>query len=160
MNIRLVVALVGVASCFVLPAFAQEKETVDSQTKAQLDLLTEKFVTALDSNDSAQMAGVFSKEAVYVTNKGPLHGQQEIENYFADLFKNAHITEHWAQVDTNSLRFVGPDRVWRNGEWCTTVELPNGTRAAQEGFWSAVEVREGDAWKHLLLTVNLTPKPQ
>jgi len=160
MNIRLVVTLVGVASYFLLPAFAQEKETVDSQTKAQLDLLTEKFVTALDSNDSAQMAGVFSKEAVYVTNKGPLHGQQEIENYFADLFKNAHITEHWAQVDTNSLRFVGPDRVWRNGEWCTTVELPNGTRAAQEGFWSAVEVREGDAWKHLLLTVNVTPKPQ
>jgi len=157
MKIRLVVVLAGLAISFAVPAFAQERETVDPQTKAQLDGLTQKFITAIDSNDAAQMASVFAKDAVYVTNKGPLHGQEEIQNYFADLFKQVHISDHWSQVDSSSLQVIGPDKVWRNGEWCTTVQLPNGNRATQEGFWSAVEVREGDAWKHLLLTVNLIP---
>jgi ketosteroid isomerase-like protein len=34
------------------------------------------------------MSTVFAKDAVFVTSKGPLHGQEEIQNYFADLFKN------------------------------------------------------------------------
>jgi uncharacterized protein (TIGR02246 family) len=156
---RLLITLVGLAIGFVMSAFAQTKETVDPQTKAQLDGLTEKFATALDSNDASQMANVFAKDAVYVTNKGPLHGQEEIQNYFADLFKQVHVSDHWASVDPNSLQVLGPDKVWRNGEWCTTIQLPNGKSAAQEGFWSAVEVRDGDTWKHLLLTVNLTPHP-
>ena len=156
---RLLITLVGLAIGFVMPAFAQTKETVDPQTKVQLDGLTQKFATALDSNDPAQMATVFAKDAVYVTNKGPLHGQEEIPNYFADLFKNVHVIDHWTQVDSDSLQVIGPDKVWRNGEWCTTVQLPNGKEAAQEGFWSAVEIRDGDTWKHLLLTVNLTPHP-
>jgi uncharacterized protein (TIGR02246 family) len=151
------ISLVGLTISFALPAFAQTKETIDPQTKAQLDGLTQKFETAIEGNDPAQMANVFAKDAIYVTNKGPLNGQEEIQNYFADLFKNVHVSDHWASVDTASLQVLGPDKVLRNGEWCTTVQLPNGKTAAQEGFWSAVEVREGDTWKHLLLTVNLIP---
>ena len=94
-----------------------------------------------------------------MTNKGPLDGQEEITTYFADLFKNVHVIDHWTQVDSGSLQVIGPDKVWRNGEWCTTVQLPNGKQAAQAGFWSAVEIRDGETWKHLLLTVNLTPHP-
>jgi hypothetical protein len=26
-------------------------------------------------------------------------------------------------------------------------------------IWSAIEVHEGDAWKHRMLTVNVTPAP-
>jgi uncharacterized protein (TIGR02246 family) len=126
-KMRLLITLVGLAIGFVIPAFGQTKETVDPQTKVQLDGLTQKFATALDSNDASQMADVFAKDAVYVTNKGPLHGQEEIQNYFADLFKHAHISDHWASVDTNSLQVLGPDKVWRNGEWCTTVQLPDGS---------------------------------
>ena len=51
---RLLITLVGLAIGFVMPAFAQTKETVDPQTKVQLDGLTQKFATALDSNDPAQ----------------------------------------------------------------------------------------------------------
>jgi uncharacterized protein (TIGR02246 family) len=153
------ISLVGLTISFAVPAFAQTKETIDPQTKAQLDGLNQKFETAIESNDPAQMANVFAKDAVYVTNKGPLHGQEEIQNYFADLFKNVQSSDHWASVDPASLQVLGPDKVWRNGEWCTTVQLPNGKSAPQEGFWSAVEVREGDTWKHLLLTVNLIPHP-
>jgi uncharacterized protein (TIGR02246 family) len=151
--------ILGLALYFVVPAFAQIKEeTVDPQTKAQLDEFTKKFASALESNDAAQMAGVFAADAIYVTNKGPLHGQAEIQQYFADLFKGVHVDNHWAQVDANSVKFVGPDKVWRNGEWCNSVQLPNGDKKTVEGFWSAVEVRDGDTWKHQMLTVNLVPR--
>ena len=107
---RLLITLVGLAIGFVMPAFAQTKETVDPQTKAQLDGLTEKFATALDSNDASQMANVFAKDAVYVTNKGPLHGQEEIQNYFADLFKQVHVSDHWAPWTPTRCKFSVPIR--------------------------------------------------
>jgi hypothetical protein len=43
-----------------MPAFAQTKETVDPQTKVQLDGLTQKFAKALDSNDASQQEGFWS----------------------------------------------------------------------------------------------------
>jgi uncharacterized protein (TIGR02246 family) len=149
----------GLVLGFAVPAFAQTKErSVDPQTMAQLDGLTKQFALAIESNDPAQMTGVFATDAVYVTNKGPLHGQEEIQLYFADLFKGIHVDNHWSQVDADSVKFVGPDKVWRNGEWCNTLTLPDGKTKCVEGFWSAVEVRDGDNWKHQMLTVNLIPR--
>jgi uncharacterized protein (TIGR02246 family) len=113
---HLLITLVGLAISFAVPAFAQEKETVDPQTTAELDGLTKKFIKAIDSNDATMMAGVFAKDAIFVTAKGPLYGQGDIQNYFADLFKQVHVSDHAAQVDPHSFKMVGPDRVWRNGE--------------------------------------------
>ena len=142
-----------------LQTLAQPKEgTVDPQTKTQLDALNQKYVTSIQSNDAAQMGTVFTKDAVLVTNKGPLHGQAEIETYFGDLFKNVHVIEHWVQADPTAVLVLAPDKMWCNGNWCMTFELPNGKRMAEEGFWSAVEVKDGDTWKHQLLTFNVIPK--
>ena len=141
-----------------LQTLAQTKEeTVNSQTKIQLDGLNQKYVTSIQSNDAAQMGAVFTKDAVLVTNKGPLHGQEEIQTYFGDLFKNVHVIEHWVQADPTTVLVLAPDKMWCNGNWCMTFELPNGQRMAEEGFWSAVEVKDGDSWKHQLLTLNVIP---
>jgi hypothetical protein len=91
--------ILGLALGFAVRAFAQTKEDIrtlgtqfdamlneDRETQAQLDGLTDRFITAVESNDATQMKNVFAANAVCVTPKGPLHGQQEIENYFADLF--------------------------------------------------------------------------
>jgi len=142
-----------------LQTFAQTKEgTVDSQTKTQIDGLNQKYVTSIQSNDAAQVGTVFTKDAVLVTNKGPLHGQEEIETYFGDLFKNVHVIEHWVHADPTTVLVLAPDKIWCNGNWCMTFELPNGKRMADEGFWSAMEVKDGDSWKHQLLTFNVIPK--
>src|ERR1700730_17613198 len=144
---------------FAVPAFAQTKEgAVDPQTMAQLDGLSKQFASAIESNDPAKMMDVFAADAVFVTSKGPLHGQKEIQQYFADLFKGVHVDDHWSQVDADSVKFIGPDKVWRNAEWCNTLTLPDGKTKCVEGFWSAVEVRDGDSWKHQMLTVNLIPR--
>jgi uncharacterized protein (TIGR02246 family) len=142
-----------------LQTLAQTKEgTVDSQTKTQIDGLNQKYFTSIQSNDAAQVGTVFTKDAVLVTNKGPLHGQEEIETYFGDLFKNVHVIEHWVQADPTTVLVLAPDKMWYNGNWCMTFELPNGKRMAEEGFWSALEVKDGDTWKHQLLTFNVIPK--
>jgi hypothetical protein len=78
---RLFITLIGLTIGFVMPAFAQTKEslnppqTIDPQTKVQLDGLTKQFAAAIESNDATQMSNVFAKDAVFVTSKGPLHGQ-------------------------------------------------------------------------------------
>jgi len=153
-------ALVALISLGVaLQTLAQTKEgTVDPQTKIQLDGLNQKYVTSIQSNDAAQMDTVFTKDAVLVTNKGPLHGQEEIETYFGDLFKNVHVIEHWVQADPTTVLVLAPDKLSCNGSWCMTFESPSGKRMAEEGFWSAVEVKDGDTWKHQLLTLNVIPK--
>ena len=69
---RLVVALVGLAIGFAVPAFAQQKDTVDPQIIEQLNALTEKFIEAVDNNDVAAVAALFTEDAVFVTDTGPV----------------------------------------------------------------------------------------
>ena len=85
-------------------------------------------------------------------------GEKRFKPIFGDLFKNVHVIEHWVQADPTTVLVLAPDKMWCNGNWCMTFELPNGKRMAEEGFWSAVEVKDGDTWKHQLLTFNVIPK--
>jgi hypothetical protein len=64
---HLLITLVGLAISFAVPAFAEEKETVDPQTTAELEGPTKNFIKAIDSNDTAMMSGVFAKDAIFVT---------------------------------------------------------------------------------------------
>ena len=67
MKIPLVVALVGLAVSFALPAFAQQKEpTLSEQDRQQIDALGKKFDEAWNKNDPA----LFTKDAVLVTLLG------------------------------------------------------------------------------------------
>jgi hypothetical protein len=49
MKARSVVTLLGLAISFVLPAFAQQKEAVDPQTLAQLDVYGMKYSEAYNN---------------------------------------------------------------------------------------------------------------
>ena len=44
---------------------------------------------------------------------------------------------------------------WSSGSWNQTS--PQGPVT---GFWTAIEVKDGDGWKMQNLTFNLTPPPQ
>jgi uncharacterized protein (TIGR02246 family) len=163
MKIRLLLALVGLAIGFAVPAFAQQKDTVDPQTIEQLDALTKKFMDFIDNNDAAAVTAVFTEDAIFVTPHGPVYGREAIEKFFADVFKRVHFSNHLAKADSNSIRFLGTaaNEVWRNGEFSET-DTPQGQTGGPmqiKGYWSAVEVREGDAWKHRMCTFNITPPP-
>src|ERR1700674_3772372 len=163
MKIRLLLALVGLAIGLTAPTFAQQKDTGDPQIIEQLNALTKKFMEFINNNDATAVAAVYTEDAVFVTPQGPLYGREAIEKFFADVFKQVHFSNHLAKADSNSIRFIGTagNEVWRNGEFSETETLQgqNGGPMQVKGYWSAVEVREGDAWKHRMCAFNVTPAP-
>jgi uncharacterized membrane protein YvbJ len=64
MKMRLIVALVGLAISFVLPAFAQQKDTAASQIDEQI---VKKFDEAFNNGDAAAVAALYTEDAVQVT---------------------------------------------------------------------------------------------
>ena len=51
------------------------------------------------------------------------------------------------------------NEVWANGYWSLTWQGKTGDPIQLKGYWSAIEVREGDAWKTRMQTWNVTPAP-
>jgi hypothetical protein len=92
MKIRLVVPLVGLAINFAVPTFAQEKETVDPQIAEQIRALSIKYDDAFNKNDAAALATLYTEDAVEVTDTGPIYSREAIEKYFADVFKQVHVS--------------------------------------------------------------------
>jgi len=87
MKIRLPLALVGLAISFALPTFAQQIETADPQLRQDLLALAKKVDDAWNNNDAAAVAALYTKDAVEVTNEGPIYGREAIEKYFTELFQ-------------------------------------------------------------------------
>ena len=76
MKKHVLLALVGLATGFVVPAFAQEKDTVDPQIRQQLEALSKKFDDASNKADAPALATLFTQDAVEVGPDGPVYGRQ------------------------------------------------------------------------------------
>jgi ketosteroid isomerase-like protein len=161
MKIRLLLSLAALAISFTLPTFAQQKEsTPNEQDRQWLDALVKKFDEAWNNNDAAALAAFYAEDAVIVTDTGPIYGRDAIEKHFADLFKQVHFSNHIAKADQYSPHMIGTtDKAWSNGEWSTTVQGQNFGPVEIKGYWSDVNVREGNNWKDQLETFNITPAP-
>jgi hypothetical protein len=64
MKIRFLLALVGLAISFALPAFAQEKETVDPEVRQQIEAVIVRFDEAFNRHDAAAIAALYTQDAV------------------------------------------------------------------------------------------------
>ena len=106
MRTRLLFALVGLAISFALPTFAQRTNTSDQQLREQLVPLDKKIADAWKNNDAAALAALFTKDAVLVTNTGPIYGPDAIEKMYADLFKQVHFSNHIAKPDQYSPHVI------------------------------------------------------
>jgi ketosteroid isomerase-like protein len=76
MKIFLPVALVGLAICFALPTLAQQKDTVDPQIIEQLVALGKKYAEAVNNDDAAAVAALYTEDAVFVADTGPIYGPE------------------------------------------------------------------------------------
>jgi len=162
MKTRLLGALVGLAISFAVPTFAQQKETVDPQLIEKVNAVGKKFDEAMNNNDAAALAALFTQDAIWVTDgAAPLYGRQAIEKQVAEWFKGGRVSNHIIKVDPNSFRVVGTaDKIASNGEWSQTVEPPNGKPFQLKGRWLAIETGEGDAWKiSISAAFSTTPSP-
>jgi nuclear transport factor 2 (NTF2) superfamily protein len=84
MKIRLIVAILGLAISFAVPAFAQQKDTAASQIDEQI---VKKFDEAFNNGDAAAVAALYTEDAVQVTPQGPVFGREAIEKLLTGVFQ-------------------------------------------------------------------------
>jgi ketosteroid isomerase-like protein len=159
MKIRLLLALVGLAIGFALPTFAQQTNTPgsDPQIIEQLDALGKKFSEAWNNNDTAALTAFYTEDAVRVDPAGPVYGREAIEKWYADLFQKLHVSNHRNKRDQYHAIGTAGNEVWANGQWSGTIQGKNWGPIDQKGYWSVILVRDGDSWKFLMETANITP---
>ena len=144
MKIRSVVALVGLAISFALPTFAQQTDTVDPRTAQEIRALVMKYDEAINKQDPAAVAALYTENAVYVAHHGTLHGRQAIEKTYANYFQHWHSINHVSTVDR--LIAVGNEvRVF--GTWSSSFQDTNGAPKKDRGHYRWLLVRQGDIWE-------------
>ena len=161
MKIRLLLTLAGLAISFALPTFAQQKEAVDPKIVEQFFAGGKKYAEAVNNNDAAAVAALYTEDAVFLTPQGPIYGRKAIEKFFADDFQKWHHSNFIVNADQYSPHIIGTsgNEAWSNGKWSQTIKGQNFGPIQLNGYWSSITVREGDAWKILMDTTNVTPAP-
>jgi uncharacterized protein (TIGR02246 family) len=159
MKIRLLGALVALAISSALPTFGQQKEKVDPQIIEQLNAIAKKYNEAINNHDAAAMGALYTEDAIFVTNTGPVYGREAIEKWYADGFKAFQPKNNTATVDPHSVRMLGPDNLTNTGDWSETDKGKNGEDVPFKGYWTTIDTRQGDAWKICVMTWNITPAP-
>jgi ketosteroid isomerase-like protein len=166
MKTRSLLALAGFAFSFAVPTLAQQTNTPDPQTTHQRDLrgnpnalgefsaLGAKLDEAFNTNDAVALAALFTEDAVLVAPDGMFFGRQAIQQRYADTFRRWPVATSSGQ---GSCLNAIDNAVWSTGKWWTTRQGQNGPKF-ENGFWSAIYVREGDAWKIRLFTTSDAPQ--
>ena len=157
MKTRSVVTLVGLAISFAVPTFAQQTNTLDPQIRQRLLAVIEKHADAMNKNDAGAAAALFTEDAVYMTDRGPIKGREAIEKMYTDLFQKVHFSDHVITVDQDSPHIIGSDgkTLWATGGWSSTIKVENSDPIQIKGFWSVI--REGDDLKIRMLSPNVAP---
>jgi uncharacterized protein (TIGR02246 family) len=161
MKIRFLLALLGLAISFAVPAIAQQQNVPDPQLREQLGTFFKKHDEAWNNNDASALAALFTDDGIEVTNTGPIYGREALEKNWVELFKHIHMSNHLSTVDQYSPHIIGKagNEVWVNGEYSMTLKGENFGPVEQKGYWCLILVREGDAWKTRMSIWNITPAP-
>jgi len=138
MKMRLLLALVGLTTGFVVPTFAQG--TVDPKTAQQIQALAAKFNQEFNKHDPAAVAALYTEDAVWDTYHGKFRGRQQIQKVFADWCFTRWNKHNWVTTISRVIR-VG-NEVRATGNWSTDLAV-----GSDEGRLYWVLVREGDTWK-------------
>jgi ketosteroid isomerase-like protein len=167
MKRRLVLILGGLTIGLVSPIFAQQKDAAGPRIAQQRDLLGDP--TALDefgvlstqqseaftNRDAAAVAALFAADGVLVAPDGIFVGREAIEKRYQETFQN------WPFTLFNDLRDCHlkaiDNAVWSFGEWGGTFQAQTGP-VFVKGYFSAIYIREGDAWKIRILTLSERPR--
>jgi hypothetical protein len=109
MKIRLLNAIAGLVIGFAMPAFAQQTNTPDPELRQKIIALTKKLDDAMNNNDAAARAALYTEDAVEVTDSGTLYGREAVEKHYADLFQKEHFSNYLVKADQYSQpRALGP----------------------------------------------------
>lgn len=108
---------------------------------------------AFNKGDTSAVAALYASDAVEVTPDGIRVGPAAVKERL-----DGEIKEGWKKdlvIVATKCDSEGAVR-WSSGSWKQTS--PQGSPVG--GFWTAIEVKDGNGWKLQNLTFNLTPPPQ
>jgi uncharacterized protein (TIGR02246 family) len=145
MHLRRILVLLFV-SMSSLSAYAQD-------ARKTADEFAAKWVKAYDAGDAASLAGLFTADGVFNAPSGAVvKGRNAIEKALAGRMKAGWTKE---TVTTTDAGAVG-NAVWAAGEYGLTG---SGEVAGKQsgGRFGWVLVHEGDVWRVVMLTANVTP---
>ena len=158
MKNRSLLALVGLTIIFALPGFAQQTNTPDPQLREKLIAAIKKHTDALDKNDAAAVAANFTEDAVNLEQDGPTFGREAIQKLWAQRFQNVQFSNNIVTPDEQSPHISADGKqMWATGTWSATMKGKDWGPKDIKGYWTVI--REGDDWKILNLTSNVTPEP-
>jgi uncharacterized protein (TIGR02246 family) len=142
MKIRSVVALVGLAISFALPAFTQEKEEANpflfgaiqakSEIVQKLEAINEKIDEAINKRDAAAVAAFYTANAIQVTPVGVLSGREAIEKYVTDLFQRFNPSNRFTKI---SYVYALGDDLCAIGGWTLIINGPTRPRTQLGAIW-------------------------
>ena len=141
----LVVALLGLAVGFILPTFAQQKDTVDPKIAEQIRALQMKWNEAFNSSESGALASLYTEDAVRVTPHGTISGRQAIAKDYAQHDFQRYQANNYVRKGDRVIA-VGND-VHAIGKWTCAFHDTDGRYKHIDGHYLWVLVREGDTWK-------------
>jgi ketosteroid isomerase-like protein len=125
MKKHLVALLIGLAISFAWPIFAQENDTVDPQTRRELEAVDTKLDKAIDENDAAAAAAFFTEDAILMLplqfapeRSGIFSGRSAIEKWYTQKFTEYHVADSKGKLDQIHAVDNG---VWAVGIWMHTV---------------------------------------
>jgi ketosteroid isomerase-like protein len=158
MNIRVLLAVVGLAISFGLPIAAQQTDTPDPQLRRMIDAFSKKYAEAVNNNDAAAIAAFYTEDGVLVTSDGPKYGREAIQKFYADLFRQFHFSNYSSMADQHSPHLIGTggNATSEIGEWSCTIEGHDDSPIQLKGYYSSIDIRVGDDWKISTVTSNTT----
>jgi uncharacterized protein (TIGR02246 family) len=152
---KLLAPLLGLSACFAASALALSGDLAgDTRALEQIGELNLQLKTALSADNAADLAALFTEEAVCVTPEGVLSGRDAIAEGLEHVFRDSCMTSQIFQID--QLHSLGND-AWSVGQWWTTLRSLQGTTFLS-GYWSAILVQDGGGWKMRMLTLSETSR--
>jgi hypothetical protein len=158
MKTHVLLALFGLATGFVVPVFAQEKEEVNPKILAAIQANDKAYDDAFNKHDAAAIAALFSENAVLVirwggsggdstpspgdTSRGVFTGRAGVEKRYTALFNEmGDFKDHLNTLDQVHTPFETVP--WAVGGYEVTLD-----RAHYKGFriLTYVSAPDGKAW--------------
>ena len=150
MKTHVLLALVGLATGFVVPAFTQEKEEANPfpfgaiQAKPeivqQLEAINEKWDEAFNKHDAAAVAAFYTANAILVTPQGVFSGRDGVAKFLTDVFQRYNPSD---QITKLSYVYAFGDELCAIGGLTLTISGPHQAWT----YLMRVYTRVGDTWK-------------
>jgi len=151
LKIRLPLILAGLAIGFAVTVHTQEPNTVDAEVRQQIEALINKHVDAVNKNDTAAIAALYTQYAPQIrsweSEGGLVSGPQAIEKRFA------------AEIATGPGEYLDKlVQVYPVGDEISAVS--QWSWGAGNGYCARIFVREANSWKIRVEYVMLWYKPR